>query len=172
MALPRKVKQLNIFIDGTNWIGEAEDFTFAKLSRKFESYRGGGMPGAVNIDMGLDDSALDTEFTMGGYNAEIIGKMGSSKIDGVMLRFAGSIQRDDIAEVQPVEIVTRGRMKEIDWGTAKVGDNSQAKVSMVNTYYKLTINGQVIHEIDLVNMIEIGPDGIDRMAEHRKAIGL
>lgn len=43
---------------------------------------------------------------------------------------------------------------------------------MVNTYYKETINGQVIHEIDLINMIEIGPDGVDRMAEHRKAIGL
>ncbi|MNR42015.1 Phage tail tube protein FII [compost metagenome] len=67
---------------------------------------------------------------------------------------------------------TRGRFKEIDWGTAKVGDNSQAKVSMVNTYYKVTIDGAVIHEIDLLNMIEIGPDGVDRMAEHRKAIGL
>lgn len=124
MALPRKVKQLNIFTDGTNWIGEAEDFTFAKLSRKFEAYRGGGMGGAVNIDMGLDDSALDTSFTMGGYSAEIIGKMSHSKIDGVALRFAGSIQRDDVGEVQPVEVVTRGRLKEIDWGTAKVGDNS------------------------------------------------
>jgi P2 family phage contractile tail tube protein len=172
MALPRKVKQLNIFTDGTNWIGEAEDFTFAKLSRKFEAYRGGGMGGAVNIDMGLDDSALDTSFTMGGYSAEIIGKMGHSKIDGVALRFAGSIQRDDVGEVQSVEVVTRGRLKEIDWGTAKVGDNSQAKVSMVNTYYKLTVAGRVIHEIDLLNMIEIGPDGVDRMAEHRKAIGL
>jgi P2 family phage contractile tail tube protein len=43
---------------------------------------------------------------------------------------------------------------------------------MVNTYYKETINGRVMHEIDLINMIEIGPDGVDRMAEHRKAIGL
>lgn len=172
MALPRKVKQLNMFTDGTNWVGEAEDFTFAKLSRKFEAYRGGGMGGAVNIDMGLDDSALDTSFTMGGYSAEILGKMGNRKIDGIALRFAGSIQRDDVVGVQAVEVFTRGRFKEIDWGTAKVGDNSQAKVTMVNTYYKVTIDGAVIHEIDLLNMIEIGPDGVDRMAEHRKAIGL
>jgi P2 family phage contractile tail tube protein len=172
MALPRKVKQLNMFTDGTNWIGEVEDFTFAKLSRKFEAYRGGGMGGAVNIDMGLDDSALDTSFTMGGYSAEILGKMGNSKIDGISLRFAGSIQRDDVVGVEAIEVFTRGRFKEIDWGTAKLGDNSQAKVSMVNTYYKVTINGAVIHEIDLLNMIEIGPDGVDRMAEHRKAIGL
>ena len=71
-----------------------------------------------------------------------------------------------------VEIVCRGRFKELDRGTLKAGDNTQAKVSMVNTYYKETINGRVMHEIDLINMVEIGPDGVDRMAEHRKAIGL
>ena len=171
MALPRKLKRLNLFLNGDNWVGEAEDITPAKLSRKFEAYRGGGMGGAVNIDMGLDDSALDTSFTMGGYSAEILGKMGNGKIDGVALRFAGSIQRDDVVGVQAVEVFTRGRFKEIDWGTAKVGDNSQAKVSMVNTYYKETMNGVDLCEIDLLNMIWI-VDGVDLMAEHRKAIGL
>ncbi|RBP73472.1 tail tube protein FII, partial [Shewanella putrefaciens] len=33
-------------------------------------------------------------------------------------------------------------------------------------------NGEVLCEIDIINMIEIGADGVDRMAEHRKAIGL
>ena len=43
MALPRKLKRLNVFLNGDNWVGEAEDFTPAKLTRKFEAYRGGGM---------------------------------------------------------------------------------------------------------------------------------
>ena len=172
MALPRKLKHLNIFQDGENWIGVAEDFTPAKLSHKFEAYRGGGMMGAANIHMGLEDGALDTSFTFGGLEADLLKRMGLAKIDGVALRFAGSLQRDDTGEVVAVEIVCRGRFKELDRGTLKAGDNSQAKVSMVNTYYKETVNGQVIHEIDLINMVEIGPDGVDRMAEHRKAIGL
>lgn len=41
MALPRKLKRLNLFLNGDNWVGEAEDITPAKLSRKFEAYRGG-----------------------------------------------------------------------------------------------------------------------------------
>ncbi|MGL6351961.1 MAG: phage major tail tube protein [Aeromonas sp.] len=172
MALPRKLKHLNIFLDGTAWVGETEDFTPAKLSRKFEAYRGGGMPGAVNVDMGFDDAATEISFTFGGYGEQLLGSVGEAKADGTSLRFAGSIQRDDTAEVIPVEITCRGRFKEIDRGTFKAGDNTQTKITMVNTYYKEVINGQVIHEIDLVNMIEIGPDGVDRMAEHRKAIGL
>ena len=130
------------------------------------------MGGAVNIDMGFDDSALDVSFTFGGYGEPLLRCMGDPKADGTMVRFAGSVQGDDTAEVVPVEIICRGRFKELDRGTLKAGDNSQAKVGMVNTYYKETINGQVIHEIDLINMIEIGPDGVDRMAEHRKALGL
>ena len=172
MALPRKLKHLNIFANGTSYVGEAEDFTPAKLSRKFEAYRGGGMPGAVNIDMGLDDGALDTSFTFSGLSDELIKLQGTPQIDGISLRFAGALQRDDTGEVDAVEIVCRGRFKELDLGTLKAGDNSQTKISMVNTYYKVLINGVVLHEIDLINMIEIGPDGVDRMAEHRKAIGL
>jgi len=171
MALPRKLKHLNMFMDGGNWIGVSEDYTPAKLSQKFEAYRGGGMMGAANIHMGLDDSALDTSFTFGGVEADLVKRMGVAKIDGVALRFAGSFQRDDTGEVVPVEIVQRGRFKELDRGTFKSGDNSQSKISMVNTYYKETMNGVVLCEIDLINMIWI-VDGVDLMAEHRKAIGL
>ncbi|MDX7797888.1 phage major tail tube protein [Aeromonas caviae] len=171
MALPRKLKHGNIFMDGENWIGVAEDFTPAKLSQKFEAYRGGGMMGAANIHMGLEDGALDTSFTFGGAEAALVKRMGLAKIDGVALRFAGSFQRDDTGEIVSVEIVQRGRFKELDRGTFKSGDNTQSKVSMVNTYYKETMNGVVLCEIDLLNMIWI-VDGVDLMAEHRKAIGL
>ena len=42
--------------------------TLPKFTRKYEKYRGGGMPGAVDVDLGLDDSALDTEFSIGVLN--------------------------------------------------------------------------------------------------------
>jgi P2 family phage contractile tail tube protein len=55
MALPRKLKHLNLFNDGNNWQGIVESLTLPKFTRKFEKYRGGGMPGAVDVDLGLDD---------------------------------------------------------------------------------------------------------------------
>lgn len=171
MALPRKLKHLNLFNAGDNWQGLIESVTLPKVTRKFEKYRGGGMAGAVDIDMGLDDGALDTEFTCGGVEAKLFKQMSTLTVDGVQLRFTGSIQRDDTGEVQAVELVVRGRHKELDSGEWKTGESSTTKVSGTNSYAKLTINGEVLYEIDLVNMIHI-VDGTDLMEAHRNALGL
>jgi len=161
MALPRKLKYLNLFNEGNNWQGIVESLTLPKLTRKLENYRGGGMSGSAKVDLGLDDDALDVEWTIGGIEALPIKQMGVAKLDGVMLRYTGSIQRDDTGEVQAVEAVIRGRHKELDFGEHKQGEN----------YFKLTIAGEEICEIDTVNMVEkFG--GVDRLAEHRQAIGL
>ncbi|EFO2617022.1 phage major tail tube protein [Escherichia coli] len=144
MALPRKLKHLNLFNDGNNWQGIVESLTLPKFTRKYEKYRGGGMPGAVDVDLGLDDSALDTEFSIGGTELLLFKQMGKSTVDGIQLRFTGSIQRDDTGEVQAVELVVRGRHKEVDSGEWKTGESNTTKVTSTNSYAKLTINGEVL----------------------------
>ncbi|WP_213715035.1 phage major tail tube protein [Cedecea lapagei] len=171
MGLPRKLKHMNMFNDGNNWQGITESLTLPKYTRKFEKFRGGGMAGAVDIDMGLDDGALDTEYTIGGTESLVFKQIGKTTVDAIQTRFTGSIQRDDTGEVQAVELVTRGRIKEVDSGEWKTGESSTTKVSMTNSYAKLTINGEVVYEVDLVNMIEI-VDGVDLMEAHRAALGL
>ena len=171
MALPRKLKHLNLFNDGNNWQGIVESLTLPKFTRKYEKYRGGGMPGAVDVDLGLDDSALDTEFSIGGTELLLFKQMGKATVDGIQLRFTGSIQRDDTGEVQAVELVVRGRHKEVDSGEWKTGESNTTKVTSTNSYAKLTINGEVLYEVDLINMVEI-VDGMDLMEAHRNALGL
>lgn len=100
MALPRKLKHLNLFNDGNNWQGIVESLTLPKFTRKYEKYRGGGMPGAVDVDLGLDDGALDTEFSIGGTELLLFKQMGKATVDGIQLRFTGSIQRDDRCSAQ------------------------------------------------------------------------
>ncbi|MEE9683358.1 phage major tail tube protein [Lelliottia amnigena] len=171
MALPRKLKHLNLFNDGNNWQGIVESLTLPKFTRKFEKYRGGGMAGAVDVDMGLDDGALDTEFSIGGMESLLYKQLAKTTADGIQLRFTGSIQRDDTGEVQAMELVVRGRHKEIDAGELKTGESNSTKVSSTNSYAKLTINGEVLYEVDTINMVEI-VGGVDLMEAHRQAIGL
>ena len=37
MALPRKLKNMNLFADGDNWQGLIEEFTTAKLTKKLKT---------------------------------------------------------------------------------------------------------------------------------------
>lgn len=168
MALPRKLKGLNLFNDSNSYQGVVTAVTLPKLSRKLDSYRGGGMNGAGFIDNGLDDDALDMEWTIGGVDDLVLSQWGGS---AVPLRFTGSYQRDDTEEEIAVEIEVRGRHQAFDFGEAKQGEDTETKITTKNTYFKLTWNGKELIEIDTVNMVE-KVNGVDRLEQRRKNLGL
>ncbi len=171
MALPKKLKHQNLFNDGESFVGQCGTVTLPKLARKMEAWRGAGMDGPVKVDMGHSDDGLQIEWTIGGWGLSVLRQFGAVKADGVMLRWAGSIQRDDTAEVSAVEVVVRGRHEEIDFGDSEAGEDTEHSITTTCTYYKLTIDGNEEIEIDLLNFI-FKVNGKDMLAEHRKAIGL
>lgn len=171
MSLPKKLKHMNLFNDGNSYLGVAKSVTLPKLGRKMESYRGGGMAGPVKVDLGQSDDGIQLEWTLGGWDLNVLRQYGTTKVDGVMLRFAGSLQRDDTGEVSAVEVVVRGRHEELDFGESTPGEDTEHKVTTACSYYKLTIDGEVMIEIDNLNFID-NVGGEDRLAEHRAALGI
>lgn len=167
--LPSILKNFNLFNEGNSLMGVAEEIGLPKLARKMEEYQGGGMPAPVDIDMG--NEKIEFDWTCAGFHADVVTGYGASKPNAKLLRFAGAYQRDDTGEVQAVEIVVRGRHKEIDFGNAKVGSKSETKIKTTCSYYKLTVDGKVLFEIDALAMI-YNVNGTDMLAEQRKAIGL
>lgn len=170
MALPKKLKYFNTFVDGTSFIGESESITLPKLTQKLEKYRGAGMPGSISINLGLDDDALGLEFTMGGLMPALTKKLGGT-ISGTSLRFAGAYQQDDSEDFIKYEVQANGRLKEEDSGENKQGETTQVKYSMECVYYKLTVDSEEVIEVDIINMI-YKVDGKDLLEQARQAIGL
>lgn len=168
MGLPRKLKLMNLFTDGDEFRGQVNEVEQPKLALKLEAYRSGGQIGEVKVNLGLEP--LETTLKMGGFMTEFLKKFGSN-IDGLPLRFMGAYEQDDTGEVTSIEIVMRGRFGEIDFGTAKVGDDTEQSYTVPLTYYKVIENGSEIIEIDMINSIFV-VNGTDRLAEHRAAIGL
>lgn len=171
MALPKKLKNFNLFNDGNSYLGMAKAVTLPTLARKMEAFRGAGMDGPVKVDMGHSDDGIQLEWTLGGYDLTLLKQFGMVRADGVQLRFAGAVQRDDTGEVSGVEVVVRGRHEEIDFGDAEAGEDTEHSITTTCTYYKLTIDGSEVIEIDLLNMI-FKVDGKDLLEAQRKAIGI
>lgn len=169
MALPRKLKDFNLFGDGNDWRGQIAEVTLPKLSRKFEDYAPNGSDGIAEIDLGQEK--IELQWTAAGLIDEVFDGYGASSIDANLLRFTGSYERDDTGDVDAVEIVVRGRHKEIDMGTAKKGDSNDIKISTSCSYYKLTVNGKNKMEIDVIGNVFV-VNGVDRIAKRRAALGI
>jgi P2 family phage contractile tail tube protein len=167
--LPKKLKDFNLFGDGNNWQGQIPTLSLPELSRKMEEYRGGGMDGGVEIDMGQE--LIEMSWTAGGIIADIFVDYGTPIHDASMLRFTGSYESDETGEVTAVEVVVRGRHKTIAMGDAEGGSNNQIQTTTSCTYYKLTIGGVEQIEIDVPGYV-FKARGVDRLAQRRSALGL
>lgn len=169
MGLPRVLKNLMLFNEGSAYVGEVKTVTLPTLSRSMEDYQGGGMGGKVKLDMGAE--ALEMSATFGGPVRDMLRQYGVTNVNGVYLRFAGAYQRDDSGQVDAVEVVVRGRHSEIEFGDQTVGEASDFTVSSALAYYKLIWNGRTEIECDPLNMVEI-VGGVDRLAAQRAALGI
>ena len=109
MAMPRKLKNLNLFNDGNSYLGVAKSVTLPALGRKMEAYRGGGMNGPVKSDLGFSDDGIQFEWKTGGLDLISLRQFGAVNASSVALRFSGPYQQDDTGETSNVEVVVRGR---------------------------------------------------------------
>lgn len=170
MALPKILKDFNLFGDGNNWAGQIPELTLPELARRMVEYEGGGMDGPIEVDHGQE--LMVFEWTAGGMIVDgLFDTFGSPVHDAAMLRFDGSYESDEDGGTIPVEIVVRGRHKTIGMGDASKGDNNQISVTTTLSYYKLTVDGEVIIERDVPGYVFI-VRGVDRLAERRRNLGL
>lgn len=114
MAIPHKLRLFSCFVNGDNYLGKVTSFTRPKLSRKVEDYQGGGMLGAVGVDLGLEAGALDSTIVFGGVIKALFLEYGA-EIDGTRLRFAGEYFTD--GESQLVEVSCAGDLLNSTVGT-------------------------------------------------------
>jgi hypothetical protein len=168
IQLPRVLKNMNLFVDGRGYAGRIDEIQLPKLTLKTEEHRAGGMDVPVEIDLGMDK--LEAELTISDYDPEVYKLFGLLDLKPVQITIRGAIQAQG-EDAKPVVVNLRGGWREIDAGTWKPGDKSTLKVSVAASYYKLTIDGQEVVEVDAINLVrKVG--GVDQMAAIRTAIGL
>lgn len=170
MATPSTIKNMNLFVDGVGYLGEIDEVTLPTLARKMDEHRGGGMDAPIDIDMGQEK--LEAEFKAKGQIFELLDHYGICDPSGLRLRFTGAVENDSSAcGVDTMEVIMLGRYNELSTDTVKPGEPSPSNYKLSLGYYKLTVNDQDKIEIDPANFI-FKVNGVDRLAEQRKALGI
>lgn len=166
--LPKTIQDMIVSVDGVGYRGKCNIDQMPKLTRTMVDHQAGGMDGSVEIDVGQEK--LETELTFNEHTADIINTHGECKADGVLIRLNGSAESQSGAcATNAIEIVMRGRFKEIDLGGYKPKEQTEMKVSGTLTYLKYSVNGIDLIEIDILNYV-FNVNGKDKYAERRKAL--
>lgn len=162
------LKNLTLFVDGAGYAGKVEEIELPKLTMKTEEFRPGGMDAPVEVEMGMEK--LEASFTLNGYDAEVLKLFGLAPGNHKALTVRGSLLSEDGTE-KPIHIHLRGMVRELEMGTWKPGDKGTLKAMMALSYYKLIHSGEVLHEIDVPNMVRT-INGTDQLAQTRAHLGL
>ena len=168
MPYPQRLQNFAVFADGKGYVGLAPELNLPKVTSKTEEYRAGGMDTPVEVITGTEK--LECSFTLAEYNAAVMALWGITTSAETQFSFRGAVQRQG-EDAQAIVATIGGRIKELDPGTWKAGDQATLKSSIAVTYYKLNINGVDVIEIDVVNMKRI-IKGVDQLASQRAALGI
>ena len=157
-----------LFVDGRGYAGNVEEIVLPKLTMKTEEFRNGGMDAPIEIELGMEK--LESEFTLTRFDPDILKLFGLSTGQVVPMTLRGAVQ-SDTGESTAVVVNLQGMVREVDPGTWKPGDKATLKLMIAIRYYKLTYADDVLHEIDIPNMVRtIG--GVDQLAATRTALGI
>ena len=162
-------KAINAYFAGTQFLGKVHEFHPVELELETEPYRAGGMDGSIDLETGLE--LMTTELTIKGIHREIVQEFGTGNT-GVHLQVRGGLEGyEPPLIVTPVVYDMTGLVKSISTETVQGrGEVPTMTVGMSLNYYKMTFGGEVITEIDVLNMERI-VNGTDRLEDLRAAIG-
>lgn len=155
-------------MDGRGHAGRVSQVTLPKLTVKTEEHRAGGMDAPAEIDMGLEK--LEASWTMASVDADLLRRWGLAAGQSTPCVFRGALQSED-GTVKAVAATCRGTIREIDYGDWKPGEKAELKAMMAVRHYRLEIDGETLHDVDVDNMVRI-VDGTDVLAAQRAALGI
>lgn len=168
MAIRNILKNFNLGIDGRGYAGELGDYTPPSPSVAAEEYRAGGMNGPIDIDMGQEK--MTSTAVLRNYSADVLALWGVAPGRLIQFTARGALESED-GTVTAVVHNMRGKLLQPDRGTWSPGQSATLTLNWSVEYFKETIGGKVITEIDVVNMVRI-IDGVDYLAEQRAALGI
>ena len=164
--LPKSLKGFTVYADGVGYLGRVSGGKLPVVKIKTEGYRDGGMDGEDDLDFGQEK--MEWGFTLSELDPHALKLVGRRDVP-IVLR--GS-QEGENGESEAVIGTMRGLVSEADLGEWKAGEpKTEAKLNGTANYYRLTIGGDEIYDIDIVAGVRrIG--GTDQLAGRRANLGV
>ena len=165
-----RIVNANIYIDGTNLIGRAEEVKLPDIQAIMAEHKALGMVGKIELPAGFDK--LEGEIKWNSLYKDVA-KTVANPYKAVQLQCRSNIETYGAqGRLQEVSLVTylTVMFKKNPLGTFKQHDNAEFGSGFSATYIKQVIDGDEVLELDyLANIFRVG--GEDMLETYRANIG-
>jgi P2 family phage contractile tail tube protein len=161
-------KNFALYIDGRGYAGNVDEVQLPDLKIKLEEYRAGGMDSSIGLDMGMEK--MEASFKLSKYDADVLALWGMGPSRTVQLTLRGALESLD-GSVSNLVVNLEGTIDSMTPDALTPGAKAGLQATMSVRHYKNSINGVVVHDIDVMNMVRI-VGGVDRLAKIRTALGM
>ena len=153
------------FVDGVHYAGQCSQVTLPELKIKTEEMRGGGMDAPIEMDMGMEALRATLQFLS--VPTDVMALLGKPDIP---LTIRGGLISHD-GSVKGATAQLRGKFVEQIPGNWQAGSNASFSAVFAASYYKLTVEGREVYEIDIERMVR-RINGVDQLATLRSRLGI
>lgn len=159
------LRNVAAFVDGRSYAGQCNQVTLPELNLQTEEFRGGGMDAPIEMDMGQEALRATLQFQTVAIE---VAKLWARRdvpltVRGALTSYDGTV-KGATAELQ-------GRFISQSPGDWAAGSQASFSATFAAHYYKLTVEGSEIYEIDVERMVR-RVNGEDQLAEVRSRLGL
>lgn len=164
----KNLKDFTAQINDVGYRGALDRFMPPKINPLIEEHRASGMDSPLDLDMGIEK--LTTELRFRGYYATLLDDVGLKDLDSTKIEVKGALEDAIDGEVENVTYNMTGKVTGYDPGDWLAGtENSTVTLTLTLVYLKITVNGAVKHEIDVLNAKRI-VNGVDQRANINAAL--
>lgn len=160
---------LNLFVDGRGYAGRIKEIKLPEIKPKVLEYQAGGMAATVDVPIGRFEK-MEAEATLYSFDKDVLTLMRVLPGEQFAFTARGAMVSDDGTK-KPVVVNMQGILSNVDMDTWKPGEEMPLKISMSLRYYKLTIDGAEVYEIDPVNYRAV-VNGVDQLEVTRQHLAI
>jgi P2 family phage contractile tail tube protein len=169
MAQTEKFLNANIYLDDNNHLGKALEVEVPKITEKVSEHQTLGMIGPVELFQGIEK--MEMKIKWAALHKDLLSNLSPTSANKLTVRAAQHVyENSSVVGTKSVRCTVVGRVKEIAPSAMKPGEGDVETTFAVD-YYKKTIDGVDVVEVDIPNYI-YKVNGEDIYASIRDALGI
>jgi P2 family phage contractile tail tube protein len=149
-----KLTNVNVYLNGTSFMGRAEEVDIPEPSYKMSEHKALGLNGTFELPTGMDKMEARIKFSAP-LDRDIMQATGNP-YKSVQIMVRGNKQRftaGGVSEDIPVVYVMNGFPKKFPGPKFKQHENAETEQTFSILSLKLTVNGENLYEVDVLNNV-------------------